>query len=787
MVYEKGVVVMSGELDYFKNLIKNAATESIQILANNYMAKDEDTYKFLKKNYDPSTFDNFSQKFIDRGLDSSKPVNGSFIVGEAGSGKSTFIRQLIKRPGKIISNMKSGRQDENSFIIKLTNSLLVDFNTEVTHVPNTSDNEPYMEVLSNIVLGFLQQKYLTHRLPPPVRNYKLTAILDIQNKLIEAAKEFFGSHNADFILIFDNIDLCSAKFQVVAAEYFVKLIQGLNGNLSKYAVPVCKIRLFMTVREDTFKSWGASPVLRGVYDLIDFCEFPKPNVYSIAENIYNNAVTSIVSREWGKKYHNLPTMEIYLYGGVIHINEQKDLINYITKAVFDVPRRVWFDHMRTEFNDFHNYLSNHNIRRFTLFIMHCIYNGSYTPIDEKQNNPGYHYSRFDYMKMLFTASRLSTEDYVHNNVLYYNELIHPEEGVTGFPIVLNMFETYMFTDVNSDIYYEDVFMLYIRILQYIWLERAKKQGSGDFSIDVKNIINALEPYFKKAPVEKALKILIYTGILVETRFASRNTEEVESWGDIVLEHQGDYALIDFELGQKGNSPLCSGAMHLQFFLVEYEYISFHSHYYVTNSYSALRYSEYNRAKTDYVKLADITLGFDKPLLDDFNRHCRDEYNVVRFITAMQFIIKNNLERYRKKGISISHNDLINPLPMAGVNIADVFQPWSRISENVLRVLKAKKDSAQKKSADDTELSRHGQYFSLEHSASRASCLTKIINSYTKFYEDGIRELKNLRDSKDMPVSQKDRVIELIKQGKTINVIASELSLTVDKIIDLLND
>lgn len=190
---------MRDTLDFFDNLIKGAATGSIDILAENSSATDDGTYKFLESNYIKPWYEKFSGSFIDDLLYAKEFVKGAFIVGEAGIGKSTFIKQLIKRPNKIIKSMKNEQPNDNLFKISAHNSLTIDFNIEITPTENLSTLE-YTSALSKIILDDLSRNSKEHGIFLPKCNSENPSMVDVEQALVETSKFFYEKHTSDFIL-----------------------------------------------------------------------------------------------------------------------------------------------------------------------------------------------------------------------------------------------------------------------------------------------------------------------------------------------------------------------------------------------------------------------------------------------------------------------------------------------------------------------------------------------------------------------------------------------------------
>jgi len=133
-------------IDFFEKLIKDAATESINIIANNFTGDSEDTYHFYKKHYQDDLYDIFSKSIL-CSFNANTPIEVLFISGEAGIGKSTFVRQLLKYPDTIIECLTEGHMMQSSFVINENSSIILfdDLNNSLKN-----DKQPKIRFLMTI-------------------------------------------------------------------------------------------------------------------------------------------------------------------------------------------------------------------------------------------------------------------------------------------------------------------------------------------------------------------------------------------------------------------------------------------------------------------------------------------------------------------------------------------------------------------------------------------------------------------------------------------------------------
>ena len=783
-------------VDFFKDFIKRAAVDSVESFSKTFLAESNDAFYFDLEHY--SNADDTFTKFISGVYESiidDAPCKCLYICGEAGIGKSTFLNQLINYPNSfyllIDSTLGKTTKQQTSFTIDKKSSVVIDFNVE-----NTEQNPKYdfVDFLSQIVLKSMHIKLQHPELlrvleqaeesarkdNKTVSGYlreneenQISSLADTLCKFCNLLKSEFG---LDFLLVFDNIDLCSAEFQRKAVIFFAELNKAVTDLLS-IRTETFKVRFVLTARSDTFAHWKKFSLLSN-YLTESAKVFPKPIVFKIVKKIYENSVNTKAN----VLYMNNPNplnVKMWQQDEQIEINSKERLINYIVNTVFGLPEQVWFDYMDTDFHNFHNYFVNYNVRRFGLFILHSIGSGAYSPIEFQENRA--YFRKFDYLKVLLTGSKSSSDEYVKDGILQYNVLVKPEEGTNGFPIFFNLFETYMLTQVN-DIYYEDVFTIYIRILQFLWWSKTQKEADNyenKDSINVSTIITALSPFYNKQSLEKALKMLIFAGVLVETRFASRNYCESAEQIVLIDPDSGDYAEIDFQVS--GAESLCAGALYLKHIITEYEYISFCSNYYVTNPNSALRNPVYNRGNIDYIARADESLGLNEFEIRMISYCCKDEYNVIRFISAMQIILWDNFNKYKtsnrlKDFKEIFHQEKYgNPKDTESIHL-----PWRRISTKILETLYSKKNYAgvQAKTKDNARESTL-------RFVQREKYLGLIIDRYSDFFKVSEEELDNLL-SDNNELIKRDVLVDILnmfKEGKNINDISTILELTKDDIIN----
>jgi hypothetical protein len=71
--------------------------------------------------------------------------------------------------------------------------------------------------------------------------------------------------------------------------------------------------------------------------------------------------------------------------------------------------------------------------------------------------------------------------------------------------------------------YEEVFFVYLRIFQLLNISILE----GNIKYPIEDVFKNLEPFFGYTVIERALKILIYSGVIVETDTSTHTTPELK--------------------------------------------------------------------------------------------------------------------------------------------------------------------------------------------------------------------------------------------------------------------
>lgn len=243
---------------------------------------------------------------------------------------------------------------------------------------------------------------------------------------------------------------------------------------------------------------------------------------------------------------------------------------------------------------FHCRIVNYNVRKFLSFLSDTISNGGFKPltIDFNKGIHGGYYSVYDYIEMIIRGRWE-----VHPGNFHIDG-----EGGNKAPIVFNVFDSCLWQ--NRQKHSIKHFMLYIRIIQYLNIYSKKRD------LAYERLEKELIHFYDKECIKKAVQALVFVRIIYSFRECDDNVASKHNLEEVIINNNTSLYL----------SP--TGQFYLEKFICEFEYI-------YQMSLSSLMPELYveelkNRWKNE------------------------KELTVLRFLTGVFYIIKDNMESYDKE-------------------------------------------------------------------------------------------------------------------------------------------
>jgi len=660
--------------DYVKEFLRDTAYTMER------QTKNRDNYKFNREYYShPDLYDKliFDCKYhINSEYTDSDSSSILIIKGNPGIGKTAFLDKGIyetddlkadKDRNRIYLNYRyeNNKPDEKKLIAEINEKILF-----IRFKNKELNDECYkFEDILKAQLGDLIKQY--DAMIGMSRNIESIC------KIIVYSKALHQCYKLPCNIIIDNLDLHSHEYQkdfIYSSINFFNFLDDINKHINLQ--PKNKLNLIIALRPDTVKTIGELP---GVTKI----NFPKPQVYKICINNLRLALNTTAEKEEYRKHKF--TLEL---NDNIIIRSFNDLASYLLTLIDKTVKDSWVQYeknygykfMSVEFQDFHNKLTNNNIRKFNVFIINCLKNGGFIPLDKKFHEGKHNFRIYEYIRMLI----LGGYERFTGNDKNDGESFDPDS-----PLVFNLFEV-VTQNGEEDGIIRNYFM-YVRILQYIdcvlgGMHNAPEKEEG---INVKKLIKDLSLYYEKKDLEDAIKKMIFTGLLIETNIGARNldTDYIGQWDQIKLENQTSSAIISCSYNS-------SAMFYLYDLLCEYEYI-------------------YQMARVSHIYKIDIQ--FENII------KLEEESKVLEFLYSLYNILKLNIEHYKKENV---FDQFKYKFLQDYIHDNNGLHPWKRMVNNYIKVLNHKIELT-KKDGTSKEKRCHSLEILMEH----ANNLMKEGNDY----------------------------------------------------------
>lgn len=502
--------------------------ESTYFFENEYYINDSDGVPC--SSYE--TFINNLKASFDFG--SSKKIN--IIRGKAGIGKSLFFKKGIQRLIKI------DHDNKQTYI-----PMSVDFK----NIDNNKDTQFYQEWIyeqlfvnaSDCIHSLGNEYYETYERErrnfggdnntPYERLFPLGFFCEIIS----------SKYNKPCIVVFDNIDLASVKTQENVFDAIVNICSKFNqfmmlNNLGD------SYRVYFVMRPET-------QLLYNEGQLGQIIDFPLPNILKISLSIMKKVLfetaqdfddnkelpCNVTCKDVLSENDQVRTLQTF--GDVAEY-----FYNILDYYLQDIWKRKQYVRKRLGTSvEFHNSIVNYNLRTFLRFLADTISNGGFKPLTKEFNQPEKgHYEIFDYIQMIIRGKWV----------------VHPGnknitgEGSNKAPIIFNLFDTGLYgNDQSVKIKH---FMLYIRILQYLYLHTEGHEVRYD------EMKQALNSFFDEDYISNATKKLVHVYFIYSYEEGVNQIASKKHWSDITLNDGTELALSSV------------GQFYLEKIIYEFEYL-----------------------------------------------------------------------------------------------------------------------------------------------------------------------------------------------------------------------
>jgi hypothetical protein len=727
--------------NFFRGFFEDIADRANEIATDIANGNQRDYYRFNAEDFDKNEYNDF-KKEINKALainvesDTSTPQLGRqccdflMIIGEAGIGKTTFLSNLKLAVDTINS---SGSEQ------KLLNQYTTPREYGVFKVDYIDSDDPIdIQTIGKKIQETINKNFLHYKLNGKKRNHEdFEDEIDVANYLYTQIIKFWGKEHIPFILTIDNIDLLKLSYQKqifkIYANIYSDLITLFNDNYNEKYLNEKFVILF-TIRNDS-----SQVIYEHQRNYISKAYFPKPLVYKIMKSCIMHAVDDLLLKtRYNQTIFNNTSINIWNYTTENNITiEKADDLRKFINDLLTYPETTWRNDFKgIKFQEFNNIIVNYNVRQFLyLFIekfrkyeyLPMLYNDSYKP-----------FRKYDYFSMLIGKTTASESNYenkfvnsnnIYNNNIYIDRELRTSQRNEPYAVIFNVFETYDFANdeqmdgdnISCENCYENVFMIYIRILQILGIEiySASHSGKSDNfkkTLNVYTLIEKLNPLFDVKVIIKAIQMMIYTGLLVETKIGSRDLysrdnkdfyirlhkelyedEFVNINGDAIINKTVElfqnnkdvknWAEIEFKIDGE-NKPECAGALYLLKLMHEFDYIYPMTSYYVKNSNSVLNDPNKNGENRNYIEDAAAKLN-----CPDHSR-IEKEYSVALFLTAFAEMLLVNINSMspesRKKFNEIFHKKVDKAQKDL---IEKIKNPWQNMIQSVIDTINVKANSS----------------------------------------------------------------------------------------------
>jgi hypothetical protein len=482
------------------------------------------------------------------------------------------------------------------------------------------------------------------------------------------------------------------------------------------------IVLMMTMRNDTYHYRYLK--LTDYYNDVGFNEFSKPNVYKICKEKFRLATHRVLGiapyngdyyeentelRINKKKYQDFlfnNTENLTLFNPYIRNDRtgtQIDSAEKLAKFVIDgilFPDEMYFEEWKTkkwesterdyflnyDFYAFHNLFVNYDVRRLFLFQAMVIEKNAKIRDLFETKKRSKRINRFDYLEALMLGTRGEISDFIGEDGIYHNNKHIKYEGYDSEVIMFNGFETFDYWQYLHPEYhlyeYEEIYFIYVRIFQL--LNMSFEKDSAECSIE--EIFDSLEGVFPEPVISRALKIMIYSGLIIETRIGSRLTVKDHTVKDpfeqIKLHKTVDGVTTYGAIKTEGDT---AAVLYYRGLINEFIYIYLMSRYYVSDRRSALRKKKLNSCGRDYIQ--DAKNEYFKPYpANRFDKYVKKERDVVLFLIVTHYISEYNVQRQIERKTRENFKKVFHGKEARPHQKSEMYYPWEKMLKTVRQAL-----------------------------------------------------------------------------------------------------
>ncbi len=438
-------------------------------------------------------------------------------------------------------------------------------------------------------------------------------------------KHIYAKYKKPAIIILDNIDLSCVVTQksVFKATSIVceKLHDFMNIQHAKESY-----RVYFAMRPETFLHSDEMKIGKVI-------NFPLPNIKAICLETIKKVLLD-TAKDFDKNdklkcdvtYYNIVKKEMVV------ANTFTDVAKYFNEILSHYLNNLWnepeyINRLGTN-QEFHCNIVNYNVRTFLSFLVDTLSNGGFKPLTKEFNeNPLYgHYTVFDYIEMIIRGRWI-----IHPGNKYIDG-----EGGNKAPIIFNVFDISLWRNTQADKVKH--FMLYVHVLQYL-----NDFNNGE-NVLFSELEEALEPFYKKEYIKKAVQELTFVRILYSFFEGDENIASKQHYEDVVIDKNTPLGLSQ------------TGKFYIEKFICEFEYI-------YQMSLSSLMPSDYvNELKDCWQTEKELT--------------------VLRFLTGVFNILKDNFESFNEETLE----DYINTFCLDDANSC---KPYRRMLDSYIIVLNKK--------------------------------------------------------------------------------------------------
>jgi hypothetical protein len=267
--------------------------------------------------------------------------------------------------------------------------------------------------------------------------------------------------------------------------------------------------------------------------------------------------------------------------------------------------------------------------------------------------------------------------------------------------MFNIFETFefaQFVDVDkpptNKCAYEEVLFIYMRILQKLSIQPYNLNSNDKAVFPIGALIKDMmcevdgKRVFEQEVVERALKILIYSGIIIETKIGGRlyifESRDKYAWENVKIKDENGYGDIKVEINN-------AATLYYKHMLSQFQYIHFMSHYYVSDECSPLRDPKHNAQKLDYIQFVKDKY-FTAGSIKRYEKNVGSELSVTLFLLALFYVLAWNIDKQKKDGTrEIFKKNFCECADATGEEKRVLFHPWTHMVEEVIDALEGKKE------------------------------------------------------------------------------------------------